>query len=180
VAEVKDGRVERFAVGDYAPIMVFDRPAASKSGTWLLPTAIVALVALFSTVLAWPISALTRRYYRAPGALSPADAKAQRTMRIVATATVVAWAGWIALIVAMISNFSLLAPRTDALLISVQVFGLIVFVVGTVVGLWAASGTVRGARGKLAKAWAVVLGFALLVSLWVAFAFHLLSIGAKY
>jgi CubicO group peptidase (beta-lactamase class C family) len=180
VADVKDGRIERFAVGAYAPIMVFDRPAASKSGTWLLPTAVAALVALLLTALAWPIGALARRHYRAAPALSPADARAQRTMRIVATATVTAWAGWIALIAAMISNFSLLSPRTDGLLLSVQLIGAIVFVVGTVAGLWAAVTTVRGGRGVLAKGWYALLGLALLVSLWVAFAFHLLSIGTKY
>jgi CubicO group peptidase (beta-lactamase class C family) len=180
VAEVKDGRIDRFAVSDYAPIMMFDRPAASKAGAWLLPAAIAALAALLLTVLAWPITALTRRHYRTVSALNPADAKAQRTMRIVATATVVVWTGWIALIVAMISNFSLLAPRTDGLLLSVQFIGAIVLVLGTVVGLWSATNTVRGARSKLAKAWAVALGISLLISLWVAFAFHLLSIGVKY
>jgi hypothetical protein len=40
--------------------------------------------------------------------------------------------------------------------------------------------TVRGGRGKLAKTWAVLLAVALLVSLWVAFAFHILSFGVKY
>jgi CubicO group peptidase (beta-lactamase class C family) len=180
VAEAKDGRVVRFAIGDYASIMVFDRPAPSKSGAWLVPTGIAALVALLLTALAWPISALTRRYYRVPSALSVSDSQARRRMRIVAVATVLAWAGWIGLVVAMMTDISLLSPRTDVLLVALQVFGAIVFVGGTLVGLHSAWVTVSGGRGTLAKAWTALLAIALLVSLWVALAFHVLSFGVKY
>ncbi|HEX9207249.1 MAG TPA: serine hydrolase domain-containing protein [Steroidobacteraceae bacterium] len=180
VADAKDGRVTRFAVGDYAPIMLFERPAALKNGTWLLPAAIAALAALLLTALAWPISALTRRHYGAVPIMSPADAKAQRWLRLVALATVLTWAGWIGLMAAMIQDFSLLSPRTDPLLLAMQVIGAIVFVPGTLVGLRAVVTTLRGGRRWLAKAWAALLALALLLSLWVAFAFHVLSFGVKY
>jgi CubicO group peptidase (beta-lactamase class C family) len=180
VAEVKNGRVTRFSVGFFAPIMMFEPPVPWKSGAWLMPAAIAALVALLLTALAWPISALTRRHYRVPVALSGGDAKAQRRMRIVAVATVLAWAGWIGLIVAMMTDISLLSSRTDVLLMALQVIGAIVFVGGTLAGLWSARETLRGGRGTLAKGWSVVLAVSLLVSLWVAVAFHVLSFGVKY
>ncbi|MCE3284330.1 MAG: beta-lactamase [Steroidobacteraceae bacterium] len=180
VGEVRGGRVVRFSTAEYAPIMFFERPAASKSGAWLLPAGVVALAALLLTALAWPVSALVRRYYRVAPTLSVTDAAAQRWMRVVATVTTLAWAGWVGLIVAMITDFTLLAPKADPWLYLLQVIGAIVFVGGTLVGLWAAWTTIRGSRGALAKAWAVLLVLALLVSLWIAAAFHLLAFGAKY
>jgi CubicO group peptidase (beta-lactamase class C family) len=180
VAAAKDGRIERFSVGDYAPIMMFERPPTSKSGTWLLPAVIAALVVLLVTALAWPVSALVRRYYAVPSALSAGDARAQRRMRIVAAATVLVWAGWIGLVYAMMSSITLLSPKMDGFLWALQVAGAIVFVGGTLVGLWSAWSTLRGGRGWLARAWTVLLAAALLVSLWIAFAFHLLHFGVQY
>jgi CubicO group peptidase (beta-lactamase class C family) len=180
VAEAKDGRVTRFAIGDYASIMVFDRPSLLKNGTWLLPAGIAALAVLLLTALAWPISALARRYYRLPAALTGGDARAQRWTRIVALATVLTWAGWIGLIVAMMTNITLLGPKTDVFVWALQLVGAIVFVGGTLAGLRSAALTLRGGRSALAKGWAVLLAAALLVSLWVAIAFHILAFGVQY
>jgi CubicO group peptidase (beta-lactamase class C family) len=180
VAEAKDGRIERFSVGDYASIMMFERPPLSKSGTWLLPAAIAALGILLVTALAWPISALVRRYYGVPSTLSVSDAKAQRRLRIVAVATVLVWAGWMGLVYVMMSNISMLSPKMDGYLRALQVGGAIVFVGGTLVGLWSARTTLRGGRGWLARTWTVLLGTALLVSLWVAIAFNLLRFSVHY
>jgi CubicO group peptidase (beta-lactamase class C family) len=180
VADARDGHVTRFGVGDYAPIMMFERPALSKSGAWLVPAAIAALAALLLTALAWPISALARRYYCVPSALAAGDVQARRWMRIVSLATVLTWAAWIGMIIAMMTDYRLLSPRTDILLVALQVVGAAVFVLGTLVGLWSVATTLRGGRGRLAKAWAVLLACALLVSLWVAIAFHILAFGVKY
>jgi len=180
VGEVQDDRVVRFSTAEYAPIMFFERPAASKSGAWLLPAGIAALAALLLTTLAWPVSALVRRHYRVPAKLSAHDASAQRWMRVVATSTTLVWAGWIALIVALITDLTLLAPKSDPWLYLLQGVGVVVFVGGTLVGLWAAWRTLRGSRSVLAKTWSALLVVALLVSLWIAAAFHLLAFGARY
>jgi hypothetical protein len=180
VADAKDGRITRFGVGEYAPIMLFERPAPLKSGSWLLPAAVVSFATLFLTALAWPVTALARRYFRVPRTLAAVDAKALRSTRLVATATVLVWGAWVGLITAYMTNFTLLAPKTDPLLLALQVVGAVVFVGGTLLGLKAVVATVRGGRRKLAKIWAVLLGASLLVSLWVAIAFHALHIGAKY
>jgi hypothetical protein len=60
------------------------------------------------------------------------------------------------------------------------VSGAIVFVGGTLLGLWSAWTTLRGRRGLLARAWTVLLAIALLVSLWVAIAFNLLRFSVHY
>jgi hypothetical protein len=101
-------------------------------------------------------------------------------MRVVAAATTLAWAGWVGLMVAMLSNFSLLSPKSDPWVYLMQVVGAIVFVGGTLLGLRAAWTTIRGSRGVLAKAWSALLALALLLSLWIAVAFHVLSFGVKY
>ena len=180
IGEVKDGKVWRFSIGAYAPIMLFERPAPLKAGTWLLPAFATGLAVLLLTALAWPISALARRYFRSPSRLPTVDQKALRTTRIVALATVVTWAGWVGLMAAMLNDFRLLSPKTDALLIALQVVGAVVFLLGTFMGLRAILTTLRGSRGTLAKLWAVLLAVALLVSLWVAIAFHVLAFGANY
>jgi CubicO group peptidase (beta-lactamase class C family) len=180
VAETRDGDVTRFTVGALSPFMYFEPPAPSKSGRWLLPVAIASVLVLLATALAWPVSVLARRYFRTPAGLAPGDASAQRQMRLVALATVVAWGAWIGLMVAMMSDFSLLAPKTDPLLYALQIFGAIVFVGGTLLGLWAVARTLRGGRTWIAKSWAVLVAVALLVSLWVAIAFHVLSFGVLY
>jgi CubicO group peptidase (beta-lactamase class C family) len=179
-ADVKDGRVTRFSFGEYAPIIYFVRPAPLKSGAWLLPALVVAQCALLLTALAWPITALIRRHYRLQPALAGVDALAQRRLRIVAVATTLVWIGWIALMAAMMADLMMLSPKSDWMLLTMQVVGAMVFVAGTLVGVHAAWMTLRGGRSKLAKAWAALVALSLLVSFWTATAFHLLHVGVRY
>src|SRR3546814_13372107 len=58
-ADVVDGKVTRFTMEPYAPIMVFQRLSAWQALAMPLPVA--SLVILLLTVLAWPIPALVRR-----------------------------------------------------------------------------------------------------------------------
>jgi CubicO group peptidase (beta-lactamase class C family) len=180
VAEVKDGKVVRFGVGDYAPIMLFERPAPTKAGAWLLPTAVAAFAALLLTTLAWPVGALVRRHYRVPYALQGLDATAHRRVRIVAAATVVAWIAWLGTMAAMMMDYSLFSPKSDLWLRVLQLLSAVVYVVGPVVGVWYAWVTLRSGRSKLAKAWSVVLALALVASLWVAAVYHALGFGVRY
>lgn len=179
-AVVEDGRVKRFSFSGVSPFMVFEPMSAAKSSTWLLPAFIAALVALTLTMLAWPISALTRRHYGVQYALTGEDAKVHRWIRLAATATVVVWLGWIILISSMMSNFVLLSERTAIWLRILQVLGLVVFFGGAGVGVWNAWSVLRSRRSWYAKLWAVLLALGLLVSLWVALAFHIISFSAKY
>jgi CubicO group peptidase (beta-lactamase class C family) len=179
-AVVEDGRVQRFSFSSVSPFLVFEPMSPAKSNTWLRPAFVAGLGALALTMLAWPISALTRRHYRVRYVLTGEDAKVHRWIRIAATATVIVWLCWIGLLSSMMSNFGLLSERTDIWLRILQLLGAIVFPAAAAVGLWNAWSVRRSRRSWYAKVWAVLLALGLLVSLWVAVAFHILSFSTNY
>src|SRR3546814_20433265 len=72
----------------YAPIMVFQRLSAWQA--LAMPLLVASLVILLLTVMAWPISALVRRYYGTPYRLAGMDARAHRLVRIAALLVLVA------------------------------------------------------------------------------------------
>src|SRR3546814_4584447 len=80
--DVVDGKVTRFTMEPYAPIMVFQRLSAWQA--LAMPLLVASMVVLLLTVLAWPISALVRRYYGTPYRLAGMDARAHRLVRIAA------------------------------------------------------------------------------------------------
>ena len=178
-AKVENGQVVRFSFDDVSPFMMFDRPAAATSAGWLLPAFVVGLLALFLTSLAWPVSALARRHYRASYALSGQDAKAHRLVRIAASAVVIALLTWGIMISTMMANFSLLA-KMDALIWLLQILAPFVFIGGAGIGLWNAWVVLRSGRSWYAKLWAAVLAVSFVAILWVALAFNLISFGVNF
>lgn len=178
-AKVENGQVVRFSFDDVSPFMMFDRPAAAKSAGWLLPAFVVGLVALFLTSLAWPVSALTRRHYRASYALTGQDAKAHRLVRIASSAAVIALLTWGIMLVTMLTNMNLLG-KMDALIWLLQILAPFVFIGGAGIGLWNAWVVLRSQRSWYAKLWAVVLSVSFVAILWVAVAFNLISFGANF
>lgn len=179
-AEVQDGRVKRFSFGFVSPFMMFERTPAATSPTWLMPTLVAGLVALLLTTLAWPVSALVRRHYGAAYPLTGEDARVHRWIRVAATAVLVVFAAWGITISQMMGNYSLLSSSFDGWLWVLQLLSLIVFVLAAAAAAWNALSVVRSSRKWYAKVWAVVLALALLVSLWVAFAFNLMSFSVDY
>jgi hypothetical protein len=111
-AKVVDGVVQRWSFEPVSPFMVFDRVPWWKSSAWLLPLVGAGLLALLLTVLAWPVSALVRRHYRAPYQLSGADARAHRRIRIAALAVFATFAGIATVITMMFSSLDRLSPAT--------------------------------------------------------------------
>src|SRR3546814_20764242 len=73
-ADVVDGKVTRFTMEPYAPIMVFQRLSGWQA--LAMPLLVASLAILLLTVLAWPISALVRRYPGTPYRLPRLDAHA--------------------------------------------------------------------------------------------------------
>ena len=65
-AEVVDGRIARFGFEWVSPFMVFEPMPAHLSPVWLTPALLAGFLALLLTTIAWPVSALVRRHYRAP------------------------------------------------------------------------------------------------------------------
>ena len=179
-AEVQDGRVARFSFGVVSPFMMFERTPVSVSPNWLAPALAAGLIALLLTSIAWPVSALVRRHYDAPYRLSGIDAKAHRWVRIAATAVVATFIAWGVTIGMMMGNFTLLTPSLDGWLWVLQLLSVVVFIGAAAIAVWNAMVVVRGPRKWYAKTWAVVLSLSLIVTLWVAFAFHLIALDVNY
>lgn len=179
-AKVENGRVVRFSFDDVSPFMVFDRPPAAKSPGVLVPLLVAGFAALLLTSIAWPLSALARRHYRASYALTGVDAKAHRLVRLLAVATVIVLSGWAILIAMMLSQMNLLSSKADIWLRILQLLAPFAFIGGAGIGLWNAFVVLRSPRSWYAKVWAVVLAIAFLAVLWVALAFHLIGFGVNF
>ncbi|WP_201295506.1 serine hydrolase domain-containing protein [Luteimonas sp. 9C] len=177
-ADVVDGRVVRFTMEPYAPIMVFERISAWRALS--MPLLVASLVVLLLTVLAWPVSALVRRYYGAPYRLAGTDARAHRLVRIAALLVLLATGAALALVVGMLSNLAMTSPDTDVLIIAVRLFATVVLPLGAAVAVWNAWQVLRGRRRVLARLWAVLLALACLFLLWIGFAHHVIGFGANY
>ena len=179
-AEVVDGKVVRFSAEPYASIMVFQRAAWWQTPAVFLTMLFGGLTVLLLTVLAWPTSALVRRHYGVKYALAGQDAKAHRWIRLASLATLVSMAALIGWMFAMMSNFDLMGPGSDGIIIALRLLVTIFLPLGTLVALWNAWHVVRAKRSIWAKVWAVLLALAFLGLLWVGFATHLIGFGANY
>lgn len=178
-AELRNDKIVRIAFDEISPFMMFERMPAWK-GSWLLPVFLVALISLLATAVAWPVSALTCRYYGAQYTQPQQDANAHRWLRIAAIATVLMWTAWAATIGIMMSDLENLSSSADGWLWVLHVLSVIVVLGGIAAGLWHAARVVRSQRRWYAKAWAVLLAIALTVSLWVAVAYNVIASGVNY
>ena len=177
-ADVVDGKVTRFSMEPYAPIMVFQRLSAWQA--LALPLLAASLVVLLLTVVAWPVSALVRRYYGAAYGLKGTDARAHRLVRITSLLSLLAAGGALGLVVAMLSKLEMTSPGNDGLIIALRLFATLALPLGAAVAAWNAWVVLRGPRRLLAKLWAVLLALASLFLLWTGFASHIIGFGANY
>jgi len=178
-AQLRDGKVARFAFDEISPFMMFERPPVWKGG-WVLPTFIAALLVLLAKVIAWPVSVLSRRYYGVSYSASRQDVDAHRWLRVAATATVLMWAAWAATIGTMMADLSNLSDGIDGWLWVLHVLSLVVVLGGLAAGVWHAVRIVRSQSRWYAKVWAVLLATALVVSSWVALVYNVLTSGVNY
>jgi CubicO group peptidase (beta-lactamase class C family) len=176
---VADGRVVRLSYGEYAPIEMFDRVAWSKSSAWWLPVLAVSLGALVLTGMAWPLGILIRRHYRVAPPLPGPDVKAQRLVRIACVATAVVFLSWAAVVLSMTSVLEFISKLNGCVML-LRVLSPFVFLGGAGIGLWNAWVVLNSQRRWYAKLWCFVLALSLLVLLWAAFAFHLISFSSGY
>ncbi len=178
-ADVVDGRVVRFGFDPYASIMVFERVSGLRAAA--MPLLAASLAILLLTVLAWPVSALVRRYYGVPYRLAGADARAHRLVRIASLLVVLALGFALGLVVMMMAKLELTSPASDGLVIAMRLFATVALPLGALVALWNAWQVLRSARRRLlAKLWALLLALACLFALWVGVAYHLIGFGAQY
>ncbi|WP_372018297.1 serine hydrolase domain-containing protein [Pseudoxanthomonas sp. 10H] len=177
-ADVVDGQVTRFSMEPYAPIMVFERLSAWNA--LAMPLLAASLVVVLLTVLAWPVSALVRRYYGARYRLQGTDARAHRWARIASLLVLLAMGGALGLVVAMLGKLEMTSPGNDGLIVALRLFATVALPLGAAISLWNAFEALRGRRGWLAKAWAVLLALSCLFLLWIGFANHVIGFGANY
>ena len=177
-ADVVDGKVTRFSMEPYAPIMVFERLSAWRALS--MPLLVASLAILLLTVIAWPVSALVRRYYGVRYALSGIDARAHRLVRIGALLSLLATAAALGLVVGMLSKLEMTSPDTDGLIIAMRLFATVALPLGAAIAVWNAWHVLRGRRKWLAKLWAVLLALACLFLLWIGIAHHVIGFGAHY
>src|SRR3546814_1496335 len=129
-----------------------------------MPLLVASMVVLLLQGLAWPISALVRRYYGTPYRLAGMDARAHRLVRIAALLVLVAMGAMLALVVSMLSDLALTSPATDGLIIALRLFATVVLPLGAAAAVWNAWHVLRGRRRILAKLWALLLALACLRS----------------
>lgn len=177
-ADVVDGQVTRFSMEPYAPIMVFERLSTWRALS--LPLLVASLAVLLLTVLAWPVSALVRRYYGVPYALSGTDARAHRLVRLAALAVLLSVGGALGFVVAMLSNLEMTGASSDLWINLLRLFATVALPVGAAIAVWNAWQVLRGRRRWLAKLWALLLALSCLFLLWIGFANHLIGYGAYY
>lgn len=178
--KIEDGRVTRFAPEPYAAIMVFEPVPWWKSAGWLLPAFGIGLGALLLTVLAWPVSALVRRYYGTPYKLQGRDARAHRLMRLAALAVVVVSFAYLGFLGTMLSNLELTAPASDTIVRALRLLALVVLPIGALVALWNLGVVWGGRRRWTAKLWALLLALGCLSILWVGVVFSMMGYTANY
>src|SRR5262245_5359592 len=179
-AKVENGQVVRWSFGLLGPFMVFDRVPASRSSSWLLPAASVAIGVLLLTVLFWPIGWFARRKYRATFPLAGTALRAYKWTRWASLAVVLVLVGWMVVIQALFGSLENTAGTFDALMMALQVIGLIAFAAAAVITLWNASLTWRDGRKWTAKLWNTLLAASACVVLYVAFTFKLVAMTVNY
>ena len=177
-AKVVDGKVVTWST-DYLAFAFAYQPLHGLAGAGLeVPLLAASLLLLLASVATWPIGAAARRWYGA-APLPPAVRTGTRRIALAALAALVAAVAWAALfgVVAAITT-----PHLDGWVHLVQALSFVGFVGGWLVAAWNLVQRVRarvpGRRGAIA--WAALQFAAFTMTLWVAYAYHLLNFSAGY
>ena len=175
-AKVVDGKVVTWST-DYLAFAFAYEPLHGLAGAGLeVPLLVVSLLLLLTSVLAWPVGAVARKWYGA-APLSPAVRAGTRWTAIAAIAVLVAAVAWTVLfaVVAAITT-----PHLDTWVHVVQLLSFIGFVGGWLVGAWNLVQRVRTPGRRGSTVWAVLQFAAFTMTLWIAFSYHLLNFSSGY
>jgi len=179
-AVVEHGEVVRWSLSILSAFTVFERPPAWKNAALIMPLLQLSLAILVLTALFWPIRWLVRRYHGAAFPLSGRERLGYRLSRVAALAILLVLVGWATTITLMFGDLTNLGGAFDAIIVVMQVLTFLVLFGGLAVLVWYLWQVWRGKRRWYAKVWSVALVIAALVVIWVALAFHLLSLGTNY
>ena len=175
-AKVVDGKVVTWST-DYLAFAFAYEPLHGLAGAGLeVPLLVVSLLLLLTSVLAWPVGAIARKWYGA-APLTPAVRAGTRWTAIAAIAVLVAAVAWTVLfaVVAAITT-----PHLDTWVHVVQLLSFIGFVGGWLVGAWNLVQRVRTPGRRGSTIWAVLQFAAFTMTLWIAFSYHLLNFSSGY
>ena len=179
-AKVENGRVTRFGIDSSSPFMLFEPVPWYSSSVWLTPALLVSLAALLLTALFWPVTALVRRHYGARPQRSAAEWRAYRLVRALAGLALAVMIAWPIFGTALLSDFSSLNGELDGMLIALRIATPLVLAALLGAALWHALLVWKGAPGKFARLWSVVLVASAIILLWVAIVFHLIGYGTAF
>jgi Beta-lactamase len=175
-AKVVDGRVVSWST-DYLAFAFAYEPLHGLAGAGLeVPLLAASLLLLLTSVLAWPIGAVARKWYGA-APLSPAVRTGTRWTAVAGIGALVAAIAWTVLF-AIVAGVS--TPHLDTWLHLVQLLSFIGFVGGWLVGAWNLVRRVRRPGRRGSTVWAVLQFAAFTMVLWIAFSYHLLNFGSGY
>ena len=175
-AKVVDGKVLTWST-DYLAFAFAYEPLHGLAGAGLeVPLLVASLLLLLTSVLAWPVGAVARKWYGA-APLSPAVRAGTRWTAIAAIAALLAAVAWTVLfaVVAAITT-----PHLDTWVHVVQLLSFIGFVGGWLVSAWNLVQRVRTPGRRGSTVWAVLQFLAFTMTLWIAFSYHLLNFNSGY
>ena len=179
-AEVVDGQVVRVSLDAVSPFMVLEPAPAAYNPAWLMPALLASLALVLLAAIAWPVRALVRRRFGATFVLDGKALTAWRVSRGFAWLTLLAFAGWIALVLSFSSDLGSVGGPLDWLinllrvLTPVATFGLLI---ASIWHLWL-SWTQRRAWTMRIAAILLVLAAAVLV--WVTLGYNLYGFSMVY
>jgi CubicO group peptidase (beta-lactamase class C family) len=179
-AKVVDGQVVRFSIDGISPFMVLDRVQWYANAAWLLPALYGALAALLLTAVFWPITAIVRRRFGAGLALGPDALRAYRWSKVGSILLLAALGLWGFTITRMFGDFNNLSNKFNGTIRFTEVFGILAFLLGSVLIAWNLWTVWKGTRRWPAKVWSIVLALSAFIVLWFAFTFNLFTLGVYF
>lgn len=179
-AKVEKGRVVRFGIDSSSPFMLFEPVPWYSSSAWLTPALLVSLAVLLFTALFWPIAALVRRHYRVRPDRSVAEWRAYRLTRALAGLAVAVMIAWPVFASALLGDFSSLNGELDGMLIALRIATPLILFALLGAAVWHLALVWKGAPGRFARVWSVVLVLSAIVLLWIALVFHLIGYGTAF
>jgi CubicO group peptidase (beta-lactamase class C family) len=176
-AKIKNSVVTEFAFDSTAPFITFQRLPDWRSGKTMSSLLGAAIGILLLAGLSWPVSAVVRRYYKAPFPYTTSSsARAYRSSRIFAFASIVIIALWAG--VSSVLGEAVIVSDTQLLVL--QWLSLLVFVGMLITALWHLNRIWRDNRSWLFKLSGVLLTVSAFALCCFAYAGGLFSMTSNY